>query len=34
MRYISLLLQYNLETCTEKRTAVWIHEPYTGIRHL
>lgn len=22
--------QYNLETCTEKRTAMWVHEPFTG----
>lgn len=26
----SSAFHYNLETCTEKRTAVWIHEPYTG----
>lgn len=27
---VFIFLQYNLETCTEKRSAVWIHEPYTG----
>lgn len=23
-------MQYDLETCTEKRTAHWEHEPFTG----
>jgi len=26
----SSAFKYELETCTEKRTAMWVHEPYTG----